>query len=116
MIPNSAPMAAVFVRLSTGTLFSRPVAAWSDEGSAMVEHESSLVDLVDSLLPDGGLMGILPGMWIPTYDEMASLLPEPVLRRCRHCSDQLDTYECSTATGSATCGANPDNDTHEVRD
>ena len=75
MIPNFAPMAAVFLKLSGSTLFSRPVAAWSEHANAMIEYEASLTVLNESLLPDAELMGIFPGTWTPSYDEMSSLLP-----------------------------------------
>jgi hypothetical protein len=49
------------------------------------------------------------GEWFHYYYDM------PEQRRCRHCSDELDDNDppVSTATGEASCGANPDTDRHE---
>lgn len=80
MIPNSAPMAAVYRRISESRkdqLFSCPVVAWNDRGHALVVRYGTGYVLAD---PQGSaeieLLGLWPHGWSPSYDEMASLLPE----------------------------------------
>ncbi len=77
MIPNLAPMAAVYWR-STGELFSRPVVAWSEaigEKALIPESTGKLApahrtgDLVQFL-------GLWTGGWSPSQEEMSLLLPE----------------------------------------
>lgn len=78
MIPNSAPMAAVFLRLDKPVTFSLPVVGWSEDLTPLVPHDKSLLDLGDTALPDAEFMGIWPQGWTPSYDQRMSLLPPPV--------------------------------------
>lgn len=120
MIPNSAPLAAVFLRLDKPVTFSLPVVGWSADLNPLVPHGKGLVDLGDSALPNTEFVGIWPGGWAPNIDQRRSLLPkegpapggQTAPLRCRYCSDQLNGSLVSTQTESSFCGANPDADVH----
>jgi hypothetical protein len=80
MIPNSAPMAAVYcLHGRTGSpasrLFSRPVVAWGDGPlSALVPDSTSRLTLASSA-PDGSaFLGLWQGGWTPSHEEMSCLL------------------------------------------
>lgn len=77
MIPNSAPMAAVYLTAS-GRLASLPVAAWDTLGNALVPAPGPGADLVQIHTTDTiTLLGIWPYGWTPSHDEMSTLLPKP---------------------------------------
>lgn len=79
MTPNSAPMAAVY--LTTGKeLFSRPVAAWSESRNALVIHGQGETRLLraDYAGHTAKFLGLWLRSWSPSYDEMASLLPQHI--------------------------------------
>lgn len=79
VIPNSAPMAAVF-RRPENRFWCLPVAAWteSSEKAAMVSTPDGRLSTVSALGEsyDVRFLGIVPGTWTPTPDEMTTLLPE----------------------------------------
>lgn len=83
MIPNFAPMAAVYHRISAtgsrdGKLFSLPVAAWNTHDTAMVVLGGTCLEPADNRRSGVQFLGIWERGWTPSYDEMASLLPEHV--------------------------------------
>lgn len=80
MIPNSAPMAAVYHRTNAtgsrdGKLFSRPVVAWNTNGAPLVVGTGNRLVMTG---PYDGIefLGLWQHAWSPSQDEMASLLPE----------------------------------------
>lgn len=76
MIPNSAPMAAVYLDAKKN-LSSRPVAAWkSDTTEALVPDAASELSPATHTTPSFKLLGLWCGSWSPSYDEMVTLLPE----------------------------------------
>lgn len=79
MIPNSAPMAAVYQRDQDKSLFSLPVVAWGSSCDALVPNSKG-AGLQLASLPEtaDGYLGLWMYDWNPTHDEMASLLPEHV--------------------------------------
>lgn len=75
MIPNSAPMAAVYLTADK-RLFSRPVAVWDAREEAMVcDIRGSLV-AADFVAEGNQFLGLWQHGWTPSYDEMATLLPK----------------------------------------
>lgn len=76
MIPNSAPMAAVY--LDDGRLFSRPVAAWGETGNALVVYDLGETRLLraDYEGHPSEFLGLWQHGWNPTHDQMSSLLPD----------------------------------------
>lgn len=73
MIPNSAPMAAVFCE--GNRLYSRPVAAWGDGGRALIPVSNGRLVLAQDAL-DVKFLGLWQRGWSPSQDDMATLLPE----------------------------------------
>lgn len=80
MIPNSAPMAAVYLRPAAtgsrdGKLFSRPVVAWNTNGAPLVVGTGNRLVMTG---PYDGIefLGLWQHAWSPSQDEMASLLPD----------------------------------------
>lgn len=76
MIPNSAPMAAVYLD-DKKTLSAYPVAAWDADGDPLVCFDYRLRFASDHpSYPSVKLLGLWLRGWDPTYDQMTSLLPE----------------------------------------
>ena len=76
MIPNFAPMAAVY--LDGSRLSSRPIVALCpDTREALVIRgtDGRVVAAAPKKTVSLEFLGIFPGAWTPTYDEMSSLLP-----------------------------------------
>lgn len=78
MIPNSAPMAAVYRHAHDNRLSSHPIAAWEEDGAPMVCFETRLRWASEHPdYPDVELLGVWQYGWHPAPDEMATLLPQP---------------------------------------
>jgi hypothetical protein len=77
MIPNSAPMAAVYRRAHDNHLFSLPVVAWNMDDQPLVLGVNCRLTAADRTA-HGALLGVWPHGWHPTPDEMATLLPDHV--------------------------------------
>lgn len=74
MIPNHAPMAAVY--LDGSRLVSLPVVAWNDDDGCPLVPGTHHGLIEANRTVTGGLLGLWHHGWSPSYDEMASLLPE----------------------------------------
>lgn len=77
MIPNSAPMAAVYLTAAKKPM-SRPVAAWSTNGVPLVYVTGLGLNVVEDPVIEEDFIGMWQNGWSPSQDEMASLLPEHV--------------------------------------
>ena len=80
MIPNSAPMAAVYRHAHDNHLSSRPVAGWDENDHPLVCCDGAYGVQLASVyqVPDAELLGMWQYGWHPTPDEMATLLPDHV--------------------------------------
>lgn len=82
MIPNHAPIAAVYHHANAtgsrdGKLFSRPVVAWAGNNSdALVPGGKSKLAPASRTTADVVFLGLWYGTWTPTYDQMHGLLPK----------------------------------------
>ena len=78
MIPNSAPMCAVFLKTGIQTTFSRPIAGWSLDLDPLVPDDTGLINLGIRNIPGAAFLGIWPHGWSASADEVASFLPDHV--------------------------------------
>lgn len=76
MIPNSAPMCAVFLNTNARTTFSRPVAGWSADLDPLVPHGGVLINLGITVIPGVRFLGIWPHGWTAAHDQRSTLLPK----------------------------------------
>ncbi len=82
MIPNSAPLAAVY-RKADGTLTYTVIAAFADDGAPCISTYTGLA-VCTNTDDDMEFLGLVQGTWSPSHQNMASLLensadpaPEP---------------------------------------
>lgn len=76
MIPNSAPMAAVYLSVDK-KMRSSPVVAWDTLGKPVVPSEDGTLVQIHTT-ETVTLLGLLTGTWTPSLDDMASLLPQHI--------------------------------------
>ena len=97
MIPNSAPMAAVYWR-SNGSLFSRPVVAWlENDGEALTPNDVGKLAPASHTAALVQFLGLWYDGWSPSHDEMATLLPDYVPGTPTHCPSPSSSGKPQTA-------------------
>lgn len=76
MIPNHAPLAAVYVVDGTNdsVLFSLPVTAWSPSGTPLVPGDHDKLVSARNAAKGARLVGLWVSGWAPSLEEMAVFL------------------------------------------